>query len=87
MFFFLPFSLTFLRTYLLTSEPVVATLQDHSNIPGHLLNLWLVPLGDDNGNGNLEGAVWNFSTKSQNNFAIGVLLSFTQGIFAFIFEA
>lgn len=65
----------------------MAILQDHSNTPGHLLNLQLVPLGDDNGNGNLEGAVGSPSIKSQNNFAVTVLLFCSLWGYLPIFEA
>lgn len=64
----------------------MAILQDHSNNSGHLLN-WLVPLGDDNGNGNLEGEIWNLSIKSQNNFGVSVLLFCSLWVYLPIFEA
>lgn len=62
-------------------------LQDHSNTPGYLLNLCLVSLGDDNGNGNLEGAVCNLSIKFQNSFSYCFILFFTLGGYLPIFEA
>lgn len=74
MWSFFPFLSDFSENLLLTWEPAMAILQDHSNMPGHLLNPWLVPLRDVNGDRNLEGAVGNLSIKFQNNFAVAVLL-------------